>query len=395
MNKGEYYAGTTYTFYADGSVRQENAAQGFDEVYGGSGAGDINASYTEGPYADEVIYSVYSDQNSQVLALKDGEIDFILSSLGLQSGLREQITTAPELSLIANASNGFRYLAYNMRKSPMSYLGFRKALACMIDKEFMAGSVLGGAAIPAYSLVPSGNVAWANPEVEEFCKGLSQEERVNTAIQLLKDDGFTWSTEPMWNADNLDVIPQGEGLTDPAGNTVPAMELLAPGPGYDPLRSTYSIWIAQWANDLGIPLTANPTGFSVIVDEVFAEGDLALEWDMYILGWGLGDPAFPDFHEAFFASYNDSADGGFNTPGYANDDVDQLAADLLAATDVEAAKDIVKAMDRIIVEEAPYVVLFTTPILEAYRNNVTFPFSDTLDGLQNLGGVPASVVVSD
>jgi ABC-type transport system substrate-binding protein len=277
----------------------------------------------------------------------------------------------------------------------MSYKGFRKALACMIDKEFMATSVLGGAAISTYSLVPSGNVAWANPDVEELCKGLTQEERVLEAISLLEADGFTWTTKPEWNGDNLDVIPQGEGLKDPAGVTVPDMELLAPGPGYDPLRSTYSIWIAQWASDLGIPLTANPTGFSVIVDEVFAEGDLALEWDMYILGWGLGDPAFPDFHEAFFASYNDSADGGFNTPGYANDEVDALAADLLASTDIEEAKLIVKAMDKIIVEEAPYVVLFTTPILEAYRNEVQFPFVDTLDGLQNLGGVPASVVVSD
>jgi ABC-type transport system substrate-binding protein len=277
----------------------------------------------------------------------------------------------------------------------MSEQPFRRAMACMTDKEFMQ-TLLQGAAIPAYSLVPAGNTFWANPDVEELCKGLSGEERFTEAVKILTDGGFTWTVAPEWDADNQELKDgTGTGFKDPSGTTVPELELLAPGPGYDPLRSTYSVWIAEWASNLGIPVKANPTGFSVIVDKAFALGDEALSWDMYILGWGLGDPSLPTFHESFFASYQDSAEGGFNTPGYANDRVDELAAELLAATDVDTANAAVKEMDRIIVEEAPYVVLFQTPILEAYRTTLVFPFTDTLDGIQNLSGLPGDIQAVD
>jgi ABC-type transport system substrate-binding protein len=403
MNQDDYYAGTEYTFYADGSFRQKNDAQGFDEVYNGSGEGEVTTQWTAGPYASDVLYSIYSDQNAAILALRNGEIDFILSSLGLQAGLKDQITSAPDLNLIANASNGFRYLAFNMRKSPMSEMSFRQALACMTDKEFMQ-TLLQGAAIPAYSLVPPGNAFWANPDVEQLCKGLPtgptdeapDENRFTKAVQILTDGGFTWSVAPEWDADNQKLKDgTGTGLKDPNGTTVPELELLAPGPGYDPLRSTYAVWIAEWASNLGIPVKANPTGFTVIVDKAFALGEEALNWDMYILGWGLGDASLPTFHESFFASYQDSAEGGFNTPGYANDRVDELAAELLAATDVDTAKAAVQEMDKIIVEEAPYIVLFQTPILEAYRTTLVFPFTDTLDGIQNLYGLPADIKAVD
>jgi ABC-type transport system substrate-binding protein len=309
--------------------------------------------------------------------------------------LKDQITSAPDLSLIANASNGFRYLSFNMRKSPMSELSFRRALSCMTDKEFME-RLLQGAAIAAYSLVPAGNAFWANPEVEELCKGLGGEERFTKARQILIDGGFTWTVAPEWDVDNQELKDgTGTGLKDPNGVTVPELELLAPGTGYDPLRSTYSLQIAEWASNLGIPVKANPTGFSVIVDKAFALGEEALNWDMYILGWGLGDPSLPTFHESFFASYQDSAEGGFNTPGYANDRVDELAAQLLAATDVDTARAAVQEMDRIIVEEVPYLVLFQTPILEAYRTTLAFPFTDSLDGIQNLSGLPGDIQVAD
>jgi len=40
-----------------------------------------------------------------------------------------------------------------------------------------------------------------------------------------------------------------------------------PGAGYDPLRSTMSLFIADWMQQLGFDVTARPTGFSVIVDK--------------------------------------------------------------------------------------------------------------------------------
>ena len=395
-NPNAYYAGTQYTFYSDGTFEQANADGGFDEKYDGTGTGDITLQYSEGPFAKDVIYSIYSDQNAAILALKSGEIDFVLSPTGLSAGLKDEVLNSPGLSLIANPSNGFRYLAFNLRTSPMKYKGFRQAIGCLTQKEFLQ-TLLGGAIIPMYSLIPELNSAWANPNVEQICKGLGEQERFDQAIQYLKDAGFTWAVEPAWDGGTAgNLLPgTGTGLTDPDGKAVPELELLAPGPGYDPQRSTASIWIAQWSGWMGITVKATITDFNVLVDKVFATGDDARDWDMYILSWGGGNPALPDFHEVFFASWQDSADGGFNTPGYNDTGFDALAKDFLAATDIPSAKVAVQKMDAKIVQDLPYLVLFTTPVLEAYNSKLVFPFTNVLDGLANLNGMPAAVHISD
>ena len=73
----------------------------------------------------------------------------------------------------------------------------------MHDRQGVHGDhVLQGVAIPLNSMVPPGNAFWANPELDAWCAGQSQEERVNSAIQILKDAGWTWDVEPQWNPDN-------------------------------------------------------------------------------------------------------------------------------------------------------------------------------------------------
>ena len=348
------------------------------------------ADYIEGPYISEMLYSVYTDQNTAVLALTEGEVDFMLNPLGLQSGLRNKVLAEPDLDVAVNEENGFRYLAFNTRKFPMSELSFRRALACRIDKEFMADTVLGGSAFPVDSLVPPGQVYWHNPDIDAPCAGQSDQERLESAVATLKEAGWTWQTEPVWDVDNRDVIPKGEGLLSPDGETVPPLTLLSPGPGYDPMRATYSLFIEEWATDLGIPISAEPTGFSVITDKVFT-GDVT-SWDMYILGWGT--TPFPDHVFDFFVSSADSAEGGFNTPGYSNPDFDALAERFKAVKTMEEARELINQGDEIIARDLPYVTLFTTPMVEAYSDRLDFPFTTVLDGLQAFGGMGGVVKIN-
>mgnify|MGYP000284362039 CR=1 FL=1 len=51
-------------------------------------------------------------------------------------------------------------------------------------------------------------------------------------------------------------------------------------------------------------------------------------------------------------------------------------------------------IDSLLFDDMPYLVLVTTPVLEVYRSNVEFPFTDTLDGIQDLSGLPTNVKVS-
>ena len=386
---GAYWdTGSQYKVFGSGAV--EYTSDGATETWGGTPGGDVLTDYTEGPFISETIYSIYSDQNTAVLALTEGEVDFLLNPLGLQAGLRNEVLAAPNLEVAVNEQNGFRYMAYNTRRFPMSETPFRQALACLIDKDFMANTVLGGTAISINSLVPPGNAYWYNPDLSAPCAGQSSQERLESAVQILKAAGWTWDVEPVWDAGNRDVIPKGEGLRGPGGEVIEPLTLLAPGPGYDPMRATYSLFIEEWATDLGVPLAAEPTGFSVIVDKVFPPAD-PLGWDMYILGWGL--TPFPDHVFDFFRSSADSALGGYNTPGYSNPAFDELAEQFDKVKTLGEARDLIHQADAIISEDLPYVTLFTTPLIEAYSNQLSFPYTTTLDGLQNFGALTGVVTI--
>ena len=258
-------------------------------------------------------------------------------------------------------------------------------MATLIDKEFLTETVLQGVAIPVYTMVPEGNKAWYNPDVPLIGKGLSRGERIARAVELLKGAGFAWETEPRVSEDGKFIEQPGEGLKMPNGEPMPAMTLLAPSPGYDPLRSTFAIWIERWLNEVGIPVRADLTGFNLIVEKVFDRQD----FDMWILGWGLS--LYPDYLESFFHSRHSGLEG-HNAGGYDNPDFDRLADQLLAETDLETARRQVFEMQAFLADDLPYVVLFDTPLVEAYRSDrVEFPYTESLGGLQNAAGLTTLV----
>ena len=383
-NGDHYFSGAVITQYAGGAYAEAKRGAYEFSAYGEPG-GDKTLEYTVGPFADSVIYSIYGSQDATVLALKKGDLDFMLNPLGLSRGLQDQLRGEDGLTTVENADSGVRYLGFNTRRAPMDNKAFRQAVATLIDKEFLTETVLQGVAIPVYTMVPEGNQAWHNGDVPMIGRGMTRGERVDRAVSLLREAGFTWDVEPRMSEDGNFMEQRGEGLKMPNGDPVPSMSLLAPSAGYDPLRSTFAIWIERWLNELGIPLRADLTGFNLIVEKVFDQQD----FDMWILGWGLS--VFPDYLESFFHSRHSDLEG-HNAGGYSNPEYDSLADDLLAESDLEEARQQVYRLQEFLADDLPYVVLFTTPIVETYRSDrIEFPYTATLGGLQEVSGLPAVV----
>ncbi len=137
------------------------------------------------------------------------------------------------------------------------------------------------------------------------------------------------------------------------------------------MRATYSIWIETWLNQLGFQAEANPTDFNAIVDRVYTptEAGTSLDFDMFILGWSLGNPALPTYHADFWYGPNDTLlNGGNNAPGFHNEEYDALVEQFNAAQTEEEAYDIMWQMEEILAVEKPYILLFDTGILEFYRH---------------------------
>ncbi len=383
-NDDFYFRDSVVTQYANGAYSESKPGVYNYSAYGDSGENKA-LEYTVGPHVDSAIYSIYGSQDAAVLALKKGDIDFMLNPLGLSKGLQEQLQGQEGLTTIENSSSGVRYLGFNFRRAPMDNKAFRQAVATLIDKEFITETVLQGVAIPVYTMVPEGNKAWHNADVPMIGQGLSRGERVTEAVNLLKGAGFTWEKEPRVSEDGKFIEQRGEGLKMPNGDPVPDMSLIAPSAGYDPLRSTFAIWIERWLNEMGIPLRADLTGFNLIVEKVFDTQD----FDMWMLGWGLS--IFPDYLEAFFHSRHSDLEG-YNPGGYNNPEFDRLSDELLEETELEMARQQVFRMQEFLADELPYVVLFTTPIVETFRSDrIEFPYTDSLGGLQEAAGLPAIV----
>ena len=291
--------------------------------------------FERGPFIAEAFFTLYSNQDSAVMALQAGEIDFILTPLGIAPALVDHARTDQSVEAVANDTNGFRYLAFNLRRFPMNLPEFRDSLALMVDKEFVADQVLQGAAIPRYTSIPQSNRLWWNePVASEIASeyvGRTLSDRVTAAVTLLKRAGFTWEQEPVVNQDGTAVLAGSEILYQ--GNPVAPLEILAPSAGYDPLRATYAVWIESWLDQLGFDAEANPTDLDTLIRQVYVPVEGQLDYDMFLLGWGLGDPSWPTHYEMFWSSRHDTlTNGGHNVTGFSNEGFDELV-DRFSATD--------------------------------------------------------------
>ncbi len=368
-NDNYFDEGATYTEYENGALKI-TSADGEEWVAYGEADGEVAYEYVEGPWFDSTLFSIYN-ADAALLALEAGEVDFILNPNGLSRGQVDQVAGAENIDFTSNPANGFRYLGFNFDVPLMADIAVRQAIACQIDKEFLTQNLMQGAALPVNTIVPESNAYWYNADVPLFCDGMNSQERLEEAVRLLSEAGYTWDVEPTWIEDRGGSAEWGEGMRMPDGTPVAAVELLAPSAGYDPLRATAGVYIEQWINQLGIPTEANLTNFNNILDIVFGGG----EWDMYILGWGV--TAYPDYACDFFYS-----GAGFNTGKFNNPDFDAMCDEFYAETDLDTAQEQSYAIQEVLATELPYIYLFTTPIYDAWRSdNVLYPFLDVPDGI--------------
>lgn len=368
--------GTSDRSYANGAVAQIGADGSVRWSGYGEPGGDVALETSRAQTMNGLHYRIYGTQATGVLALQAGEVDYLYNPLGLEKGFQDQLQGAEGITLVENPTNGIRYMGFNLRRAPMNRLPFRQAVATLIDREFVTDRVLQGVAYPVYSVIPDGNTFWHNPDVPVYGAGLSRADRIREAVRLLRADGFTWEQAPVLDASGAVTTP-GSGLRLPNGQLVPELELLGPGDAYDPLRATFGNWIERWLNEVGIPVRANLTAFNVVSDRVIEQQD----FDLWILGWSLNP--YPSHLEAFFHSRHTGLND-LNAQGYENPAYDEAVDEFLRESqDMDRARTLAFRLQEMLARDLPYVVLFDTPIVEAYRSDrVAFPTTDGLGGIQ-------------
>ncbi len=288
------------------------------------------------------------------------------------------------MNLNVSPANAVRYLGFNMTKEPMSEPAFRTALATILDRNELAAEIT-GSSTPAYTFINPASPGWFDDDAADEISALyagDLAERLASAVQMLGDAGYAWEKIPSLG-DGGEVQP-GSGLT--IDGTPPAtLTILTPGDAYDPSRPRYASKIAEALEWLGFDVVPVETDFDSVVDLAFTpdeEGNW--QYDMYLLGWTLGNPALPEFYRYLFA-----ADGELNNTGYDSEVFAEQLARYESAYTYEDAFAALWEMEATLATDLPYLVLYTSPISEAYRSDrVTYSVAVSLGGLQGrLGGI--------
>lgn len=256
----------------------------------------------------------------------------------------------------------------------MRRLAFRQAVAALIDRDFVTGQVLQGAARSLSVPIPSGNTFWHNPSVTTIGHGLSRAQRIQEALRLLGADGFTWDTPPVLTAAGT-VARAGKGLRRPDGVAVTPVELVT---SENPARGAFTLWIEKWLLEVGIPVRRTTVDANVLQTRTMDRQDM----DMFVTGGNYDvypEQLFNYFHSRF------TGPRSRNFSGYNNPDYDrQVEAFVAEADDMTHARQLAFDLQTIVARDVPILPLFEAPIVEAYRSDrVRFPATNFLGGLVN------------
>lgn len=342
-----------------------------------------NPGYPSGHVPDVVEYHVYPSEADAAGALLDGDVDYVLSPKGMAAQQVEILAEDPSVGVLASPGNVVRYLGFNLEREPMSDQAFRTALALLLDRNELADAFPNAQA--ARSLVPEANSAWFDREAATAVAAIHRgdmDERLTRALESLRAAGYSWETAPALDSDGE--LVAGAGLTNDGAEVAP-LTILTSGDAHDPARPEYATAIAETLGYLGFAVRPVETDFDTVVDLTFTPGEGGeLNYDMYLLGWTLGNPVFPGYYGTLF-----SADGLMNNTGYASDEFDRAQDSYRSAFTMAEARAALWSMERILAEDLPYLPLYTSEVVEAYRTDrVAFETAPGLGGLQaQLGGI--------
>lgn len=336
------------------------------------GQGKEISGYLLGPYIDGIIFKFFGTTDAVILALLKGSIDMFW--WGLQQGYLHDLGEDKNIQIFTNEKSALYYVGFNLREKPFDDIHFRKAVALSTDKDFISTRILQGYARNEISIVPSSNAFWYNPNVPTYGEGLSREERIRKAYEILSQGGYTWKTSPV----ALDgSVGNGEEIRMPDGSPMKQFTILTPPADYDPQRAMVGIMIQEWLKMLGMPATSKPMPLGALVQQVKARR----QFDLFVMGYG-NLSLDPDYLRNFFISRNDKPNG-WNTCGYSNPLFDKMADASANAMNLEERKQLIWEMQKLIMGDLPWFPLYSPKLAEAARGDRFTGWVQMVGGIGN------------
>jgi peptide/nickel transport system substrate-binding protein len=269
------------------------------------------------PFFQDYIVKLFGTSAVMQSALEAGDITYC----GIEPQNVAKFKAMSKINVYTVPTTGYNLIAYNERANGWEGLRnkqVRQAISMAIDKQTIVDKIYLGFAEPAYSFIPSSSPWYSDTTVLKL--GVAPLNSKEKAIGMLKDAGYTYQ-----EVDGKNVLIGKDNK--------PVKLLLVTTPGSDVVESM-SLLIRQEMAAIGIDVEVKWVQWPTLLrqylmnkepggsqsprynngpDAVSEEG-----WDLTLMGHST-DPNAPSGTRVFYAS-----DGGLNSFGFFNNDVDTL-----------------------------------------------------------------------
>ncbi|MCG3207496.1 MAG: Oligopeptide-binding protein AppA [Anaerolineae bacterium] len=305
------------------------------------------------PKVDEVVFQTFANPDALVQAVVTGQVDMITE---MPKTAVPTLRNAENVKVVNGAplSPNIRDIMFNVvdpdncpaedgvcsGHPALRDRTVRQALAHATDKQTMIDVALLGLGTPGLTLVADGLGVWYNKDLKDY------DFNIATANQMLDDAGYK-------DAD-------GDGVRDmPDGSRPLSFRLNWPNDISEAPRLA-DLLKDTWGQ-AGIKL--EPQAFDP--DALTSVCCPAFDYDVIMWGWGSDpDPAF-----LLSVMTTDEIPTGFSETGYSNPEFDKLYAEQATAADDEQRRQIIYEMQRIVLEDVPYIIPYYDQAVQAYRTD--------------------------
>ena len=295
------------------------------------------------PHLDEIVMRVIPDAGTQVLALENGEVDFLWGVPGPhQARLKvdARFRTA-QTSYHPGGSNCIMTVSFNLDRPALKDARVRRAVALALDRDAFLKQILFGEGRVAAAPISS-EMAWAH------ARGLSlpgfdraEAERLLDTAGWKKEQGAT---------------RVAAGVAGVADGTPLAIDFL-----HFPAFAKYGELLRQHLGAVGIEVTQRPLEPSVFAPTVFKNR----AFDTNVISYCNG----PDPEIGVRRMYHSSQIGPApftNAAGYRNDRVDGLFDQASRTVERAPRSALYRQIQEIVARDLPYVWLVETPTTRAW-----------------------------
>ena len=320
------------------------------------------------PSFDRASYQIFADEESARAAFESGKVDSILSSDGAVGNGLPDIKHSPTYEA--------RFLVFNSSRTQFADRTLHTALACMLDRSFLAADVLQNHASPLDSFVLSPQ--WHDPAAKDLCAGMDEATRIAQSVKFLKDAGYSWTKEPSANGAGGDLFMSN-------GQAFPKITLLAPSKDEDPLRYAAAKYVAERAQYLGIPFAVQETTLNDLVYAVYS----SQKYDVALMGWRLSE--YPAYLCEVFSAQSLFMYTSGRPPVSLIDGVQPVCDSLKVESKLDAARQSIHQVEAALMTQLQLIPLFTVSRVDAYQN-VSYPSDVVLNGWGGQYGAPSYAV---